>query len=159
MSGIESNEDILFPGEQKERKIRGLKIKFLICLLVSNCFIYLLSNLEKSEVKSSKKTPITAPQDHQIIQVPLRVFIPIENKKKVAVSLYSKSGYLLAREAYLYSDTKTKYDTFQVAVKESDLNKLITRRDEQLVAFPKLPKKKNLPKRLVKKEKSYEIIF
>ena len=136
-----------------KRKKQESHFKMIVCILLSNIFLFLVLIPGKNE-----NDPLIHKGMEKLI-LPIKVFVPLSpGKKEYPVELYDERRHLLVRPAYLHPDfneisREGEIIHMPVEVPQKSVDILIKPNRNFFLAFPWQKEKR------IKKRRKYEIIF
>ncbi|MCK5072585.1 MAG: hypothetical protein KAQ98_04105 [Bacteriovoracaceae bacterium] len=162
------NESKLTPAEQTKKTKLHQNIKLLICILISNLLVIIMTmpNWHDSPIEITDEIIKTRP-GYSKLELPLILYVPIQGKKTETVaSLYDSSlrpvvlkAYILSQEqkddGNLFTEEKTS-KKYVVEIPDSELSKIMKMNGTPLLAYPYIKKSVAISRQ---KKRNYEINF
>lgn len=146
MIGKKSNSSLLPPAQEKKNQQKVVTFKLLICILITNIFVFLASQPSRSKSSNPIEKKIFHPE-HTLMRLNLKLYLSMEDLKKmeIPVTLYNQKKQMVLEKAFLHLSEKSQKsrlrnddfgENYDLEIPQDKITKIITLRDEVLLAYP-----------------------
>lgn len=148
------SKEVIFPKEKEKQIKKMYTLKLILCLMISNFSIYLLTKEKPTEKVNS------APRNSIEISLELQSFVPNEKlQDRTPVALYEDCQTIIVNKAHLLGVNNESFEKkqYHLEINQQDLQAIINRNKELvLCAYPYSKDQKSIPNQ---KRDHYEITF
>ncbi len=157
-----SSREQLTPLQRKKRDEKNQLIKLLLCLLLSNIFVYILTNKKGPPIQEKQEIP----KDHISMELPLKLYIQLKEGRSKKVDLVDPKTKKTVLTCLIFeklensSEGPENTSRFRIVISKNEISKIINYRGGILLAYPPFSNKERTSKLVHAKEGGpYEIAF
>ncbi|MEI8347079.1 MAG: hypothetical protein WCG27_06410 [Pseudomonadota bacterium] len=132
--------DLLLPVDQQKQFKKRQNFKIFSALLVTNLLVAL--SVSSCPPISNSRLPSTTYVNHDgfiKVNLPLILYVPLEDKSEIPISLFDPQRKLVLSKAYLHQKKNigdSSSNTETVEVPAAELKKLVNVQEPHYLAFP-----------------------